>query len=68
MLSLMALADFNELMTFSKLCLGRPCENGAGLADSIGFGLDKASDVGDFRALLRDVLSKSHSSSKELRE
>ena len=55
-------------MTFSKLCLGRPCEDGAGLADSIGFGLDKASDVGDFRALRRDVLSKSHSSSKELRE
>ena len=65
----MALADFNELMTFSKLCLGRPCEDGAGLADSsIGFGLDKASDVGDFSALRRGVLSKSHSSSKELRE
>lgn len=64
-----ALADFNELITFSKLCLDLPCTVPPGLEGSTDLVVVVLDNVGDFGRLFRlGVLLKSHSSSKALRE
>ena len=63
------LADFSELITFSKLCLDLPCTVPPGLEDSTGLVVVVLDNVGDIGRLFRlGVLLKSHSSSKALRE